>query len=218
MSAKSPRPAPRREPARLYLLTPPVDDAAAFAPKLQAALADAGIAAVLLRLAPADERTAINHVKALTPMVQETGAALLLDGLPDLVARSGADGAHLTGVEALQAALPALKPARIAGAGGLQTRHDAMLAAEAGADYVMFGEPDAEGRRPSFDAVAERIAWWAEVFEVPCVGYAESPEEAVRLAALGADFVAIGAMIWTDSPAADLVSLAERLASVEPVA
>ena len=61
--------------------------------------------------------------------------------MPQLAARAGADGAHLTGIEAFAAALGALKPDRIAGAGGLRSRHDAMLAAEAGADYVMFGEP-----------------------------------------------------------------------------
>ena len=52
-----------------------------------------------------------------------------------------------------------------------------MLAAEAGADYVMFGEPDENGHRPSFDAVIERVEWWAEVFEIPCVGFAAHPDE-----------------------------------------
>ena len=92
--------------------------------------------------------------------------------MPIWSARAGADGAHLTGMAAFTAALEQLKPERIAGVGGLATRHDAMVAAEAGADYVMFGEPDAAGERPAFDAIEERIAWWAEVFEAPCVGYA----------------------------------------------
>src|ERR1700720_3536698 len=68
-------------------------------------------------------------------------AALLVDGRPDIVARAGADGAHLSGPVALKAAVRKLKPNYIAGAGGLRSRHDAMVAAEAGADYVMFGEP-----------------------------------------------------------------------------
>ena len=59
--------------------------------------------------------------------------------------------------------MPALKPKYIAGCGGLATRHDAMLAGESGADYVMFGEPDRDGHRPRFEAVLERVAWWAEV-------------------------------------------------------
>ena len=60
-----------------------------------------------------------------------------------------------------------------------------MLAAEAGADYVMFGEPDAAGERPSFEAIEERVAWWAEVFEIPCVGFAAAPEEVAPLATAG---------------------------------
>src|SRR5215831_9930126 len=165
------RPAPR-----LYLVTPP--DPAAVAPEALAhALGVADIAAVLLRLPGADERGQINHAKALAPAVQDKGAALLLDGHPELAARAGADGAHLTGIAALKDALATLKPARIAGCGALASRHDAMLAGEAGADYVMFGEPDASGRRPSFQAVAERVAWWAELFEIPCVGFAASLDE-----------------------------------------
>ena len=85
-------------------------------------------------------------------MVQDKGAALLIDGHAELVARAGADGAHLTGIAAFSEALERLKPERIAGVGGLASRHDAMVAAERGADYVMFGEPDASGERPGFRA------------------------------------------------------------------
>ena len=153
---------------------------------------------MLLRLADSDERTLVNRAKAIAAVVQRRDIALLLDGHPDIVARAGADGAHLTGIAALTAALGALKPDRIAGAGGLRSRHDAMLAAEAGADYVMFGEPDREGTvRSAFDAVLERIAWWAELFEPPCVGYAANLDEVGALAQAGADFVALGDWIWT---------------------
>lgn len=186
-----PRPAPR-----LYLVTPRLDPTTAFAPQLAAALAAGDVAAVLLRLTDADERSLINHAKALAPTAQQQCAALLLDGHADLVARAGADGAHLTGLAAFTAALERLKPERIVGCGGLASRHDAMLAAEAGADYVMFGEPDEAGNRPGFAAVEERIAWWAEVFEVPCVGYAAAPEEVAPLAEAGADFVALGDWLW----------------------
>ena len=104
---------------------------------------------MLVRLRPAEPRAMISRVTALAPTIQQGGAAVLLDRHVELVARSGADGAHVTGIEVLQEALPSLKPDRIAGVGGLATRHDAMTAAEAGADYVLFGEPDAMagGRR-----------------------------------------------------------------------
>ena len=114
--------------------------------------------------------------KSVAAAVQRRDIALLFDGRPELVARAGADGAHLTGLEALRAALPALKPDRIAGAGGLRSRHDAMLAAEANADYVMFGEPERRGGRLPF-SIEERVAWWAELFQPPCVGYAASSGE-----------------------------------------
>src|SRR5947207_6098239 len=118
-----------------------------------------------MKLHTDDDSTMLNRVKVLEATVQDKCAALVHDGHAEIVARAGADGAHLAGIDAFSAALAALKPARIAGCGGLNSRHDAMLAAEAGADYVMFGEPDADGRRPAFEAITERVAWWAEVFE-----------------------------------------------------
>jgi thiamine-phosphate pyrophosphorylase len=219
MASRGNRIEPRRPAARLYLLVPQVSDPAGVADALAAALGAADVAAVLLALAAADDRTLINNAKALAPLVQGKGAALVLAGYADLVARAGADGAHLTGVGALQAALATLKPARIAGCGGLRTRHDAMLAGEAGADYVMFGEPDTQVRRPSFDAVIERIAWWAELFEIPCVGFAANIDEVEPLAAAGADFVAVGDCIFTDArgSAPAIADAASRLAFGETV-
>lgn len=194
MATRPKNPEPRPQP-RLYLVTPPVDEAAGFAAALAEALAAGDVAAVLLQLADADERSQINRIKALTAPVQAAGAALLIEGSGErdrLVARAGADGAHMNGIDAFTAALGHLKPDWIVGCGGLSTRHDAMAAAEAGADYVMFGEPDAAGERPGFDAVLERVTWWAEVFEAPCVAYAAGLDEIAPLVAAGADFIAIG--------------------------
>jgi thiamine-phosphate pyrophosphorylase len=204
----SKRPAPR-----FYLVTPEVADAQSFAHDLESALSAADVAAVLLRLAPSDERTLINRIKLLAPVVQRKDTALVLDGNLDLVARGGADGAHLTGIGEFEDALESLKPERIAGCGGLHTRHDAMIAAERGADYVLFGEPDADGARPSFEAIVERVAWWAEVFEIPCVGYAASRDEIAPLVAAGADFVAAGDFIWADGRGA-ATAIADAAASL----
>lgn len=198
-------------------MTPPVADAQAFAADLAAALSAGDVAAVLLRLAEADERTQINRVKALAPLVQDKGAALLIDGRAELVARGGADGVHATGIEAFNAAIAQLKPERIVGAGGLPARHEAMQAAEAGADYLMFGEPNAAGARPDFATIEERVAWWAEIFEIPCVGYAAALEEIEPLVGAGADFIALGDWLWRD--AANLVaSAAARLRLPESAA
>jgi thiamine-phosphate pyrophosphorylase len=202
------KPAPPRPKPRLYLATPVVDDPQPLVRSLPGLLAGADIAAVLVRLHPSDPRSMISRVKALAPAVQNAGAALLLDGQVELVARAGADGAHVSGIKALEQALPTLKPDRIAGAGGLATRHDSMTAGELGADYVLFGEPDAQGKRPSVDAIRERLEWWAELFEPPCVGYADTRDEAYAFARAGADFVLVGDLVWAD-PRGTAVALAD---------
>lgn len=189
----SPNPVPR-----LYLATPVLGEPHAFAPSLATALETADIAAVLVRLAPADDRTLINRVKALAQPIQARGTAVLLDGYAGLVARAGADGAHATGTDAVNEALSALKPDRMVGAGGLHSRHDSMIAGEAGADYLLFGEPDRYGGRPALEAIVEQLSWWAEVFEPPCVGYAATLAEVGALAATGAEFVMLDDAVWTD--------------------
>ena len=207
------KPAPPRPLPRLYLATPVVDDPSALIASLPGLLAGADIAAVLLRLQATDQRSMITRIKALAPPIQNAGAALLLDGHVELVARAGADGAHLAGIAALKEALPSLKPDRIAGVGALATRHDSMVAGELGADYVLFGEPDAKVARPSTSAIAERIGWWAELFEPPCVGYAASRDEASEFVMAGADFILVGDMIWQDSrgPATALAELGQAI-------
>lgn len=202
------KPPPPRPAPRLYLATPELDDPAQLAASLPGLLAGADVAAVLLRLRETDQKTMISRIKALASAVQDSGAALLLEGHVELVARAGADGAHLNGIADMEDAMPSLKPDRIAGVGGLATRHDSMAAGEAGADYVLFGEPDARGQRPSVEAIAERLQWWEELFEPPCVGFAVSREEAVEFASAGADFVLVGDFIWAD-PRGAKAALAE---------
>ncbi|MGY3620679.1 thiamine phosphate synthase [Bradyrhizobium sp. USDA 10063] len=208
------KPVPPRPAPRLYLATPIVDDPSELVASLPLLLAAADVAAVLVRLRETDQRTMISRVKALAPVIQNSGAALLIDGHVELVARAGADGAHLTGLAALEEALPSLKPDRIAGVGGLPTRHESMAAGELGADYVLFGEPDARGQRPSAQAIAERLSWWEELFEPPCVGYATSREEAFEFASAGADFVLVGDFIFADPRGAG-TALAEVGATIQ---
>jgi thiamine-phosphate pyrophosphorylase len=192
------KPVPPRPVPRLYLATPVLGDPRQLPTPLRELLAQEDVAAVLVRLKLSDQRSMISAIKALAPAIQDSGAALLLEGHVELVARAGADGAHLTGVEALRDALPTLKPDRIAGCGGLKTRHDSMAAGELGADYVLFGEPDEHGQRPAAAAVAERLQWWDELFEPPCVGFAGNLDEVGRFAGAGADFVLVGDFIWAD--------------------
>ena len=78
---------------------------------------------------------------------------------------------------------------------------------------MLFGEPDAKGQRPSAEAVAERLEWWAELFEPPCIGFAASLEEAHEFAEAGADFVMVGDFIWNDArgPAAALADVEQAI-------
>lgn len=219
MTSRQPN-APDRPAPRLYLVTPAVDDTRALGAALADALGAAEFAAVLLRLGPSDERTQINRIKAIAPAVQKAEAALIIDGLPELVAKSGADGAHLTGIDEFVEAVEHLKPNWIAGAGGLFTRHDAMLAAEKNADYVMFGEPNERGHRQPFDDILDRVSWWADVFQVPCVGYAAALDEIAPLAQAGADFIALGDFVFSDPArvAANVTAARQQLADADAVA
>jgi thiamine-phosphate pyrophosphorylase len=209
---------PRQSAPRLYLVTPPID-APGLATTLASALEAADVAAVLARPPAASAAALSERVRAIAPVIQNRGAALVIDGPPASVEPAGGDGVHVSGIAALEAALRGLKPRYIVGCGGLHSRHDAMVAGERGADYVMFGEPDPDDRRPAFAAVVERVTWWAEVFEIPCVGWAMNFDEAAALARAGADFVAIGDAVWhwPDGPAAAVAAAANRLKLSEQV-
>lgn len=201
------------EPARLALITPVIAEPQAFAPLLRAACAAAPIAAVLLRLEAADERTLVNRVKALAPLAQEHGAAVIVwlaGPLPPgldaatVAVRGGADGVHAPSPDALAALRERLGAERSLGVGGLRSKHDAMGAGEAGADYLLFGERRADGTLPPLDQVAERAAWWAEIFETPCMAVAPTLDAVAPLAGTGAEFVALDGAAWAqpDGPAA----------------
>ncbi|MCG7394338.1 thiamine phosphate synthase [Microvirga sp. ACRRW] len=211
------------ESARLYLITPVVEDAS-FAPRLAEACKGGAVAAVLLRLGNLDERGLINLVKALAPSAQDHGAALIVttDGEVDIAnvaVRGGADGAHVSGANPadVRELRERLKAERAIGVGGIRTKDEAMNFGEAGVDYLLFGEPRRDGSLPSLDSVSERAAWWAEIFETPCVAYAPDLEAVETLAATQAEFIALGDAVWNhpDGPAAGVKAATDILARVE---
>jgi thiamine-phosphate pyrophosphorylase len=211
------------EPAsRLYLITPLLDDAS-FAPRLAEACAAGNVAAVLLRLAPSDERGLINQVKALVPAVQEHGAAALVsvEGEADLAtvaARGGADGVHTTGAGTpVRDLRERLKGERAIGVGGIRTKDDAMVLGEAGVDYLMFGEPRPDGFLPAFETTLERAAWWAEIFETPGVAFAPGLDDVAALSETGIEFVALGDAVWShpEGPAKAVEAAMRSLAEPE---
>ena len=208
--------APMTDQPRLYLVSPLLESAEPFGDALAQACGAADVAAVLLRLAPADERSLINTVKALAPVAQNAGAAVLVEIAGEfdaalVAARGGADGVHSAVPGDVKALRGRVRDGRMLGVGQLRTKHDAMSAGEAGVDYVMFGEPRPDGYVPPLEQVVERAEWWAEIFEPPCVAYAPSLEAARELAGTGTDFVAIGDAIWSHpAGAAEGVRLAAR--------
>ncbi len=196
----------------LYLITPPMSDWSAYASLFEAPVAACGVACVLLRTASGSEVAKEEILRALIPMVQKHGIASLVADDPKLAVRLGADGVHLEDAGAeLQSAVRSLQPSHIVGAGGLKTRDAAMAAGEAGVDYVMFGGP---GSGESQESITERVAWWAEIFNVPCVGYAHELSAIGDLVRAGADFVAVGDAVFADPRGAAMeLSEAARLLS-----
>ena len=193
----------------LYLVTPLLSaaDADAFVKIFVGALEAAPIACALVRLAPGSEAHAKAIVTPLLRPARDADCALLIERDTRLAGRLGADGVHVAGAgEDLVEAIKSLKPERIVGAGSLRTRDEAMSAGEMGADYVMFGEPHGGAQTTglaSLMTLTERVVWWAEIFETPCVAYADTVAAAGVLAEAGADFVALGEAIWgSSSPAA----------------
>ncbi|HUV32963.1 MAG TPA: thiamine phosphate synthase [Devosiaceae bacterium] len=189
----------------LYLITPPGADAG-FAETLGEALDAAPVAAVLIPRGGRPDAPYADAIRALVPVAQARGAAALADNDPALARAAGADGVHMTGgVDALKAALAALQPDFIVGAGAGRTRHDAMLAGEAGADYVFFGTL---GPAPADDQAAEMARWWVNTFEIPAVWFAgdggpgDDPP--------GAEFLALRGSVWdaAQGPAAALARFA----------
>jgi thiamine-phosphate pyrophosphorylase len=190
------------------LVTPPVEDAEAMAFRLMQAMAGGDIAAIVLRLTSGDDRSRIERVKRLAGPVQANNVALVVEDSALVATRGGADGVHVGGgPEAIAEARSSLKGERIIGAGGLRARHDAMDVGEAGVDYVMFGEPRADGSVPPLAAVIERAGWWAEIFETPCVAYAPDADSVPALVETGAEFVALGA--WAFEDGQDIRALVE---------
>jgi len=198
---------------RLALLTPHgVDQShvATLVPALAAACRAGDVAAVILRLAPGDERGLTALLKQVVPAAQATGAAVvvavpgIIDDLVGVAARGGADGVHAdrAGEAGLHALRTGLRDGRVLGAGGVtESRHEAMAAGEAGVDYVMFGGLYPDGVAPDADLVRERAEWWAEIFETPCIAVAARAGEVVGLVGTRAEFVGLEAALWIDDPA-----------------
>jgi thiamine-phosphate pyrophosphorylase len=182
---------------RLYLVTPPVLTLE-FADDLAAALDAGDVACVQLRLKNLPDNEIRHAVETLRPVAQSRDVAFLLNDRPDLAAQSGCDGVHVGQEDMPYAAARALVGNGMIGVTCHNSRHLAVGAAEAGADYVAFGAfyPTLTKQPPAM-AEIDTIAWWAEMMEVPCVAIGGiTAANCAPLVEAGADFLAVVGAVW----------------------
>jgi thiamine-phosphate pyrophosphorylase len=171
---------------------------------------------VQLRLKGASDDEIRRAAERLMPIVQERGAAFILNDRPDLAAELGADGVHVGADDTPYAKARALVgPEAIVGVSCYASRHEAMEAAEAGADYVAFGAFfETRTKEPRARADIELLSWWGEVMTVPCVAIGGiTPVNCGPLVEAGADFLAVVSAVWDhpDGPAAAVRAFEEAI-------
>jgi thiamine-phosphate pyrophosphorylase len=183
---------------RLYLISPPKLSAAIFLGPLQEALAGGDVASFQLRLKDVSDDEIRRATDTLRPIVQAAGTAFILNDRPDLAAELGCDGAHVGQEDASYDEARAALPGGIVGVTCHDSRHLAMEAAEAGADYVAFGAFfPTQTKEPKTQADIELLRWWGEMMVVPCVAIGGiTVQNAPALVAAGADFLAVSAGVW----------------------
>ncbi len=200
---------------RLYLITPPVLPAD-FERQLASALDAGDVAALQLRLKDAPDDEVLRVIDRLRPIAQQRDVAFILNDRPDLAVKSGCDGAHVG-----QTDMPIKQARKVLGDLTLgvtchNSRHLAMEAAEAGADYVAFGAffPTATKEPPEM-AEIETLEIWAQTMEVPCVAIGGiNAENCAPLVRAGAEFLAVVGAVWNhkDGPAAGVRAMLKAIA------
>jgi thiamine-phosphate pyrophosphorylase len=203
---------------RLYLITPPALEATAFADRLAEALDAGDVASVQLRLKDVSDGAICRAAEILRPVAQRRGVAFLMNDRPDLALATGCDGAHIGQQDASYAEARRLLGAdRIVGVTCHESRHLAIEAADAGADYVAFGAffPSAT-KAGKHLADPELLRWWSEVMTAPCVAIGGiTPENCGPLVAAGADFLAVISAVWDhpEGPGAGVKGLLTAIAA-----
>ncbi|MDP1739374.1 MAG: thiamine phosphate synthase [Caulobacter sp.] len=203
---------------RLYLITlPRLDDLAAFGRTLAGALDAGDVAALQIRLKDAPDDVIAAAVDVLGTIARARNVAVILNDRPDLAAKLGCDGVHVGQSDASCAeARRLMGPTAMIGVTCHDSRHLAMEAAEAGADYVAFGAffPTTTKDAPT-TADPEILSIWQETMAIPCVAIGGiTADNAAGLAAAGADFLAVSAGVWNhpDGPAAAVKALNAAIA------
>jgi len=208
---------PDRPPCRLYLITPPsIPDLDAFAAILDEALAAGDVAALQIRLKPADDAAIRAAVEKLAPIARRHDVAVLLNDRPDLAKVTGCDGVHIGQEDgSLAEARRIMGPDAMIGVTCHDDRDLAWDAAEGGADYVAFGAfYPTTTKETVHTPPLELLTIWQETVEVPCVAIGGiTVETAAEVAKAGADFVAVSGGVWAypEGVAAAIVKFNQKL-------
>lgn len=210
---------PERERPRLYLITPPqIDDVAAFVDLFKSAIAGGDIACLQVRMKQGDEidMAATRDVAgAVKPLCNAHDIALFINDSPQLARALEADGVHLGASDMdIADARALLGDDVIIGATCKNSRHQALIAGEAGADYVAFGAfYPTQTKADTTPAEPETLTWCQMFLTLPCVAIGGITLDNARpLLEAGADFIAVSSGVWghQDGPAA-AVAMFNRL-------
>jgi len=187
------------EGCRLYLITPPKFEIVSFAEEVKRALSGGDVASFQLRLKDVSDEEIRRAAETLMPIVHRAGAAFILNDRPDLARDLRCDGVHVGQEDASYAdARAVVGRDAIVGVTCHDSRHLAMEAAEAGADYVAFGAffPTAT-KEAKTHADIELLRWWSDIMVVPCVAIGGiTVDNAAPLVEAGADFLAVSSGVW----------------------
>lgn len=195
------------ERCRLYLITPPELEPRSFGETLKCALDGGDVASLQLRLKGVSDDEIRHAVEILMPIAQAHDVAFILNDRPDLACELRCDGVHVGQDDAsYEEARAAVGRDSIVGVTCHNSRHLAIHAAEAGADYVAFGAffPTAT-KEPKEMAEIEIVRWWSEMMVVPCIAIGGIRIENCKpLIEAGADFLAVSSGVWdfADGPTA----------------
>jgi thiamine-phosphate pyrophosphorylase len=207
-------PPTRMEPAKLYLISPQ-EVGGTFPERLRAALEPGIAAAFQLRVKDVGEHELARLAEPLQRICADADVAFIVNDSMALAKRLGADGVHLGQSDGdVREARALLGPSAQIGKTCHDSRHLAMEAGEAGADYVAFGAFYPTTTKPSnYRPPPAILSWWSSVFEIPCVAIGGiTPDNAKPLVDAGADFLAVCQAVWgKDAAAAAVQAFAEVL-------
>ena len=189
---------------QLYLISP-LDVAGEFPRRLERALEAGPVAAFQFRVKGVDQHEAARLAEPLLAICREREVAFIVNDSIALAKRLKADGVHLGQHDgSVREAREELGREAQIGVTCHASRHLAMEAGEAGADYVAFGAffPSAT-KASEHRADPGLLTWWQELMEIPCVAIGGvTPENCAPLVQAGADFLAVSHAVWGGDEAA----------------